>query len=335
LHGGALLARLGRHDAMTPSEPGRRRGRFGQRSTSPTSARDELMKIGFIAIGIGLAAEPEALRTIAQTTEECGFHSLWAPEHVVLFDQYSARYPYAEDGRLPMPTTIDFLDPFTALTFAAAHTKTIRLGTGICLLPERNPLITAKEVASVDKLSGGRFDFGVGIGWLKEEFTALGIPWERRAERTREYLAAMKLLWTQEEPQFKGEFCDFPQVRMYPKPVQKPHPPILIGGESVPALRRAGEVGDGWFGVNVTIEEARRKIERIKEYARAIGREPDKLRFFISPGLGVPIELDSLKRYRDAGVDQVIIGAVATRPESVKRDIEQLGENLVVPASRL
>jgi probable F420-dependent oxidoreductase len=293
------------------------------------------MKIGFIAIGIGLAADPEVLRTIAQTTEECGFHSLWAPEHVVLFDQYSARYPYAEDGRLPMPTTVDFLDPFSALTFAAAHTKTIRLGTGICLVPERNPLITAKEVASVDKLSGGRFDFGVGIGWLKEEFGALGTPWERRAERTREYLAAMKLLWTQEEPQFKGEFCAFPRLRMYPKPVQKPHPPILIGGESVPALKRAGEVGDGWFGVNVTIEHARTKIARIKEFARAIGRDADRLHFFVSPGLGVSVELDSIKRYRDAGVDQVIVGTVSMSSDSIKKDIEQLGEKLVAPASRL
>jgi probable F420-dependent oxidoreductase len=234
-----------------------------------------------------------------------------------------------------MPTTIDFLDPFTALSFAAAHTKTIRLGTGICLLPERNPVVTAKEVASVDKLSGGRLDLGVGIGWLKEEFAAVGVPWERRAERTREYLTAMKRLWTQEEPEFEGEFCAFPKVRMYPKPVQKPHPPILVGGESTPALRRAGEVGDGWFGVNVTVADAHTKIARVKQFAQAAGRDPDKLQFSISPGLGVPLEFDAVKRYRDAGVHQVIVGAVPTDAQQITRDIEQMAAKLVARAANL
>src|SRR5262245_56680416 len=255
------------------------------------------MKIGFFAIGIGPAADPELVALTAQTAEKCGFHSLWAPEHVVLIDNYASRYPYSADGRLPMPTTkIDILDPYVALTFAAAHTKTIRLGTGISLIPERNPVVTAKEIASLDKLSGGRFDLGVGVGWLAEEFTAVGVPWERRGDRTREYLKAMKLLWTEEEPEFKGEFCSFPKVRMYPKPVQKPHPPIIFGGESTPALKRVGEVGDGWFGVNVTIEDAKTKIARIKQYAQAAGRNADKLSFAVSPGIGSPIEVDLIKQ---------------------------------------
>ena len=293
------------------------------------------MKIGFFAIGIGPSADPEMIRLIATTAEQCRFHSLWAPEHIVLLDQYSSRYPYAGDGRMPMPTTVEILDPFAALTFAAAHTRTIRLGTGICLLPERNPVVTAKEVASVDRLSGGRFDLGVGIGWLKEEFAAVGVPWERRAERTREYLAAMKRLWTQAEPEFKGEFCAFPKVRMYPKPVQKPHPPIIFGGESTPALKRAGEAGDGWFGVNVTIEDARTKIARVRQFARAAGRDPDKLHFSASPGLGVPLELDSIERYRDAGVHQVVLGAIPTDAKHITRDIEQMAEKLVAPAANL
>ena len=125
------------------------------------------MQVGYFAIGIGLGADPEVVGVTARTAEQAGFHSLWAPEHVVLLDQYTSKYPYSADGRLPMPTTqIDILDPFAALTYAAAQTKTIRLGTGICLVPERNPVVTAKEVASLDKLSGGRFDFGVGVGWL-------------------------------------------------------------------------------------------------------------------------------------------------------------------------
>jgi probable F420-dependent oxidoreductase len=235
-----------------------------------------------------------------------------------------------------MPNTkIDILDPFTALTFAAAHTKTLRLGTGICLLPERNPVVTAKEIASLDKLSGGRFDFGIGIGWLAEEFTAVGVPWERRAERTREYLKAMKLLWTEEEPEFKGEFCSFPKVRMYPKPVQKPHPPLIFGGESTPALKRVGEVGDGWFGVNVTVEDAKAKIARIQHYAQAAGRDPGKLSFSVSPGLGEPVEMDRIKQYRDAGVHQVVVGAIPRDPKGIKEEIQRLADKLVVPSAKL
>jgi len=294
------------------------------------------MKIGFFAVGIGSSADPELIALIAKTTEQCGFHSLWAPEHVVLIEQYSSKYPYSKDGRLPMPTTkIDILDPYVALTYAAAFTKTIRLGTGISLIPERSPVVTAKEIASLDKLSGGRFDLGVGVGWLAEEFTAVNVPWERRAERTREYLKAMKLLWTEEEPEFKGEFLSFPKVSMYPKPVQKPYPPIIFGGESTPALKRVAEVGNGWFGVNVTVEDAQSKIARIKQYAQTAGRGNVKFSFAVSPGLGLPVEMDQVKQYRDAGADQIIVGALSQDPKSIKTEIERLAEKLVVPSAKL
>lgn len=294
------------------------------------------MKVGFFAIGIGPAAEPELIALTAQTAEKCGFHSLWAPEHVVLIDNYLSKYPYSKDGRLPMPTTkIDILDPYIALTYAAALTKTIRLGTGISLIPERSPVVTAKEIASLDKLSGGRFDLGVGVGWLEEEFASVQVPWARRGDRTREYLKAMKILWTEEESEFKGEFCSFPKVRMYPKPVQKPYPPIVFGGESTPALKRVAEIGDGWFGVNVTPEDAATKIARIKQYAQAAGRGSVKFSFAVSPGIGSPIEMDMIKRYRDAGVDQVIAGGIPSDPKEAKVEIERLAEKLVVPSAKL
>jgi probable F420-dependent oxidoreductase len=232
-------------------------------------------------------------------------------------------------------TTVDILDPYIALTYAAALTKKIRLGTGISLIPERSPVVTAKEIASLDKLSGGRFDLGVGIGWLAEEFTAVGVPWERRAERTREYLAAMKVLWTQEESEFKGEFVSFPKARMYPKPVQKPHPPIIFGGESAPALRRVGEVGDGWFGVNVTPETTPGLIARMKNYAKAAGRDPEKLTFAVSPGIGSPVDMDMVKKFRDAGAHQVIAGGFPTDMKTAKGEIERLAEKLVVPSEKL
>lgn len=244
------------------------------------------MQIGFFGIGIGATANPELLGLAARRAEECGYHSIWQGEHVVLLDQYRSTYPYSQDGRLPMQTTeVDLLDPFLGLSYAAALTERIRLGTGVCLVPERNPLITAKEVATLDKLSGGRFDFGVGIGWLEEEFIALGVPWERRGARTREYLEVMKKLWIDGEADHQGEFCSFPKVRSYPKPVQRPHPPIIFGGESTAALKRVGEVGDGWFGVNVTPEAAKRHIEAMRGFATAAGRDADSLRYSVSTGI--------------------------------------------------
>ncbi len=294
------------------------------------------MQTGFMAVGIGLMAEGEAISLTAQLAEEAGFHSIWAPEHIVLLDQYASKYPYSPDGKLPTPNMqVDILDPFETLTFVAAQTKRLRIGTGICLVPERHPLTTAKEVATLDKLSGGRFDFGVGVGWLEEEFTALEIPWARRGARTREYLHVMKKLWTEEETAFEGEFCRFPSVRSYPKPVQKPHPPIIFGGESEPALKRSGEVGDGWFGMNVSVAEAKPKIDKVKGYAKAAGRDPDALHFSISPGIGTSISRDDLKRLQDAGVDQIIVGAFPADLQAVKDDIAKLAEQIVAPAAAL
>ena len=175
----------------------------------------------------------------------------------------------------------------------------------------------------------------LAFGWLAEEFAAVGVPWDRRADRTREYLKAMKLLWTEEEPEFKGEFCGFPKVCSYPKPVQKPHPPIIFGGESAPALKRVGEVGDGWFGVNVTPDDAKAKIERMRNYARAVGRDPGKLHFSVSPGIGSTVGLDEVKRYRDAGVDQLVIGTIPFDPKTVQGDVERLAETIVAPAAKL
>ena len=294
------------------------------------------MQTGFIAVGIGLMAESEAISLAAQLAEQAGFHSIWAPEHIVLLDQYASKYPYSPDGKFPSPTMqVDILDPFSALTFVAAETKTIRVGTGICLVPERNPLTTAKEVATLDKLSGGRFDFGVGVGWLEEEFTALGVPWSRRGARTREYLQVMKKLWTEEETAFRGEFCSFPSIRSYPKPIQKPHPPIIFGGESEPALKRSGEVGDGWFGMNVSVADAKSKIDKVKDYARTAGRNPDALHFSISPGMGSSISRDDLKRLQDAGVAQIIVGSYPADLQAVKDDIGKLAEQIVAPAENL
>lgn len=292
------------------------------------------MEIGLFSIGLARAADPDIIGQIARTADDMGFASLWAVEHVVLFapDRYASRYPYNESGRIPIAHA-DILDPFAALAFAAAHTSRIKLGTGICLVPQRNPLITAKLVASLDRLSKGRFLFGVGVGWLTEEFRALGIPPERRAQRTCEYLEAMRVLWTQNAPAFQGEFCAFPPVQSLPKPVQKPHPPIIFGGQTTPALRRAAEVGDGWLGFNLSPEETAPLVRRLCQYAAAAGRNVDQL--FIGVVATVPVTREGLQQYRDAGVRHLVVQPPSVVPEHIETALEELRERLVVPAQSL
>ncbi|HEX4210241.1 MAG TPA: TIGR03619 family F420-dependent LLM class oxidoreductase, partial [Candidatus Binataceae bacterium] len=198
-------------------------------------------------MGIGKAARPQTIRVVAENADRLGFGTLWAPEHVVLFDEHQSKYPYSDDGRFLAGSTIDLLDPFVGLTYAAAYSKRIRLATGICLVPEHNPLVLAKVIASLDFLSSGRFALGVGIGWSSEEFAALGIPFERRAQRTTEYIEVMRKLWGEESSTFDGEFVRFVEVRSFPKPIQR-KVPVIFGGESLPALRRVARIGDGWFG---------------------------------------------------------------------------------------
>src|SRR5205823_2684987 len=176
-----------------------------------------------------------------------------------------------------------WLDPFLTLTYAAALTTKIRLATGICLVPERNPLLLAKEVATLDHLSGGRFALGVGIGWSAEEFQALGIPFERRAQRTREYIDVMRKLWADQSTSFRGEFVNVAGVRSYPKPKQGAKLSVLFGGESGPALRRVAEYGDGWYGFNLDPAEARAKIARLTEFAKANGRDINQIELIVSP----------------------------------------------------
>src|SRR5947209_10860467 len=169
------------------------------------------MKVGFFSVGIGPTTEPKLLKIVAILAERLGFATLWAPEHVVLVNQYASKYPYSS-GEFPGPPEIPIADPFTTLAYAAACTSTIRLGTGICLVPEHNPLVLAKTAATLDRLSGGRFILGAGVGWLAEEFQALGIPFERRAARTREYIDVMRKLWTEPASSHTGQFVNFDGV---------------------------------------------------------------------------------------------------------------------------
>lgn len=196
------------------------------------------MKVSLFAPLVSPVNDADYVSALAKGAEARGFYSIWLGEHVVLFDNYDAEYPYEENGKIPVGGDRGLLEPITALSFMAAQTSRIRLGTGICLIPQRNPVYTAKEIAAVDYLSRGRVDFGVGVGWLEKEFTALGVPFARRGARCREYLEVIKSLWTEDVSSYSGEFYQLEPCRQYPKPVQQPGPPIYFGGESDAPGRR-------------------------------------------------------------------------------------------------
>jgi probable F420-dependent oxidoreductase len=293
------------------------------------------MQIGYFGVGIGPTVEPNWVRTVATTAERLGFSTIWAPEHVVLLDEYASKYPYST-GKFPAPTDTPIADPFTTLAYAAAYTSKIRLATGICLVPEHNPLVLAKTVATVDRLSDGRFVLGVGVGWLAEEFQALGISFDRRGQRTREYIDVMRKLWTERNSSHHGEFVNFTNVLSYPKPVSDKGVPVWFGGESNPALRRVAEYGDGWIGFNLLPDQAAEKVKRIEALLKANGRKRSDVCLAVSPYTS-PITTDDLKRYRDAGVEEVALvvsGRPGTESEMIA-GLEQMAREFVEPAAKL
>lgn len=292
------------------------------------------MKIGvFAPLGAPFAGA-DYLQELGRAVDERGFHSLWVAEHVVLFDEYASPYPYAADGRIPASPESGMLEPFTSLAFLAAATRRVRLGTGICLVPQRNPVYTAKEVANVDWLSGGRLDFGIGVGWLAEEFRVAATPFERRGARCRGYLEVMKRLWCDEVSEHENEFYELPPCRMYPKPVQRPHPPLHFGGESDAALRRVADLGQGWYGFNRDPREAAEGIARLRGFLTERGRSLDEVEVSISPYLK-PLEDGALERYREAGVDQLIALCFAPERDALLRHLDGLAASLLEPARRL
>ena len=265
---------------------------------------------------------PAFVAEAAERVEAAGFHSIWVPEHVVLFPEYESRYPYTADGRIPgRPEGV--LDPFSALTFIAARTRRIRLGTGICLVPQRNPVYTARAVADLDYLSGGRVDFGVGIGWLREEFENLQMDFSTRARRTVEYIEVMQALWAPGVSEYSGETYALHACYSNPKPVQKPHPPIYFGGETGPALRRVASHGNGWYGFNRDPASAREGIARLETRLRDVGRSRADVQVCIGPNFH-PVTRDTVAEYEDAGVDQLLVPLRAGNIEKLKVRMEEM-----------
>ena len=259
---------------------------------------------------------PEYIAAAAAMVEKLGYDSFWVPEHVLFFPDYESKYPYSEDGRIQGDPR-SLLDPLTALTYVAANTRKIRLGTGICLVPQRNPVYTAKQVADLDYLSGGRVDFGIGIGWLKEEFNALGVPWTDRAGRTEECIGVMKTLWCDELSSFQGKYFSFEAAYQNPKPVQRPHPPLIFGGESRAALKRVATLGQGWFTFNVTPESLAHGIDILQPLLEEQGRTISDISISVTPDRK-HINQESLKRFEELGAEQIILPLFANNTDKLE-----------------
>jgi probable F420-dependent oxidoreductase len=271
------------------------------------------MKIGIFAAFVSPIATPQVLADLGRRCEEAGIESIWMGEHVVLFDQMEFPYPGSKDGRVPVPPGGGILDMVSTFGFLAAATKKIRLGSGICLVPQRNPVYTAKEFATLDWLSGGRVDFGIGVGWCKEEVIACGYGWEDRGQRCDEFLALIRAFWTEPVITFRGKYVSVSEARMDPKPVQKPHIPIIVGGHTAAAMRRAARFGSGWYGFALDPGATRAPLGRLDDELAATGRKRGAgFEVIITPPYDVNPAM--IAAYAEMGVDRVVIQLGRQRP---------------------
>jgi probable F420-dependent oxidoreductase len=279
------------------------------------------MQIGLMFANTGVCTGPEGAVAVAQHAEAGGLDSLWTVEHVVIPAGYASRYPYSPTGRMSGGEDVSIPDPLIWLAYVAARTSRLLLCTGVLILPQRSPLITAKEVATLDQLSGGRVRLGVGIGWLREEFEAIGVPFEERAARTEEAIAALRTLWSQEVPTFAGRFYRFQDARMWPKPVRGTVP-VVIGGHSEAAARRAGRLGDGYFPASADPASIPGLIEVMRDAAARAGRDPATLEVTV----GGPPRPEALERMAALGVDRVVVALRAADLDGAHATIEAAAE---------
>lgn len=271
--------------------------------------------------------DPEMAGFVAQTAEEAGFESIWSGEHIVIPVNYKLEYGFTDSGEFPNADK-PIPDPLVYFSYLAALTKTLRFGTGISLLPEHSPLVFAKSVATLDHMSGGRFELGVGVGWMKEEFEALGVPWEHRGKRTDEYIAGLRRLWADDQASFDGEILKFPAVRSNPKPVRK-MVPIHIGGDTQIAARRAGRLGDGFFPAvypNRRVkEELPGLIDTMRKTAAEHGRDGSKIEITS----GGTRSADGVSWFEDLGVSRLTIAVHGKTREEIRRELMTFGEQVI------
>jgi probable F420-dependent oxidoreductase len=281
------------------------------------------MKFGIMFSNVGPFGQPENLTHLAQKAEQVGVESLWTVEHVVVPKGYGSKYPYSRDGKMPGPEESPIPDPLIWMTYAAAVTKKIRVATGVLILPQRHPFYVAKELATLDVLSGGRAILGVGIGWLEEEFRGVGVPFQERASRTEESIQALRSLWGAKPSEFSGRHYQWGPVESNPKPVQKPGVPIVVGGHVPGAAKRAARYGDGFFPARADLLPP--LLDVLAKECAEIGRDPGTIE--ITTG-SVPT-LDEVKRLRDLGVSRFTVSPPGFSRDDLERGLDKLGNELI------
>ena len=279
------------------------------------------MEIGVSAI---ISSESMDVAAMAQKAEEVGFRSFWLPEHAIIPVHTTSRYGGTPDGSIPAFMN-DMGDPFIGLAMASATTSTIMLGTSVCLVPEHNPLVQAKQIAALDYHSGGRFIFGIGAGWLREETEIMGGDFDHRWSQAREAVEVMKELWTKEEAEYHGRYYDFPPVKVFPKPARKPHPPVLLGGSARNVFKRVVAYGDGWMPVRASADDIRAGRATLDELAQAAGRDPGSIEILLFGAA----DLDEIKRAEDAGATMATVSIPSSAPGEALPALEKMAEELL------
>ena len=303
------------------------------------------MQFGVVLPNMGSIVRPDDLSRLAQRVEDLAYDSLWVSDHVVLPLNIESRYPYSSRGIFPFQAQEDILEPVTAITFLAGATQHIRLGISVLILPYRHPVLNTKMLTTLDVLSGGRTILGVGVGWMSEEFEALDADYEHRGRITDEHIKIFKVLCTQQEPTFEGEYYRVKGIGFSPKPPQKPHPPIWVGGNTGPAMRRAASLGDGWHAVNMRpaqFAEGRDEVFRLRsEY----GLETDRFQVSLRTSLQVTAEPlgegrtpltgtcrqieEDIRRYEEAGAEYLVLGPRGANIDEVLSTIERFAEGVM------
>ena len=285
------------------------------------------MKVG-LAFASSIAIDGPTSLELCRRAEAAGFESVWGGEHVILPDAIHSKYPYTEDGKIPAEPDTPIPDPLMWLAFAAAAAPTLKLGTCILIVPQRNPLILAKELATLDQLSGGRVELGLGVGWLEEEFDALGVPWARRGARNDEYIAAMRALWSGPHAEFHGEFVDFEPATCSPRPVNG-NIPVLVGGDTDAAIRRAVRIADGYFPGEGDHERLDALLGRLRGAAEKAGRDPGSIEINAMFGAQMADPLAGLEQMRSVGVDRIMVPAFFfAGPDGLDR-LSEFGEKVI------
>lgn len=283
------------------------------------------MKIGLIPINMGVKSLEEMI-ALAQHAESCGVESVWTFEHTMVPVEYASKYPYNRSGSMGAEPDTQIIDPLIALAAVAAATKTLRLGTGVNIVAQANPLFLAKQAASLDFLSGGRFMLGAGIGWLHEEFDAMGVPWERRGARFDDYMVAMKKVWSGDVVEHKSDFINWSGFKSYPLPAQKPGVPIIMGGSKGKIFERIAKHGDGWFAPSTTPEDLAPMLDQLKAACSEFGRDYDSVE--ITSMWTTQGGLDSLKTYAEIGVSRVIVPSAALGGDTIA-GISRLADDII------